>query len=187
MAADDSENVTEQKRSAQTSGPALNRSSTPTGTKFKRFALHLHARRLLSSVQPTISRVLKVAGVADEDIRGTISHTLTWLASGALALTFMGTVGIDIKPLLGLSTLAGFALSISAKGILSNTFSAAYMLWVRPFKRGDLITICEFGKSDKYTGKVLSIDYHYIRLETEQGTTLMIPSHAVYGKVVERP
>lgn len=184
MTADNKENVTEQKQHAETSGSG---SSASAGRKPRRFALHLHARRLIGSVQPMISRVLKVAGVADEDLRSTISHTLTWLASGALVLTILGTIGVDIKPLLGLSTLAGFALSISAKGILSNTFSAAYMLWVRPFKRGDVITVCEFGKSDKYTGKVLSIDYHYIRLETEQGTTLMIPSHAVYGKVVERP
>ena len=64
---------------------------------------------------------------------------------------------------------------------------ARFSLWVRPFKRGDRITVCEFGKSDKYTGTVLSIDYHFVRLRTEQGNTIMVPSHAIYGKVVELP
>lgn len=128
-----------------------------------------------------------MAGMSDEDLRGAVTHTLAWVCYGALALTMAGTLGVDIKPLLGLSTLFGFALSISAKSILSNTISAAYVLWVRPFKRGDRITVCEFGKSDKYTGTVLSIDYHFVRLRTDEGTTIMVPSHAIYGKVVELP
>ena len=104
---------------------------------------------------------------------------------GALALSAAGTLGIDIKPLLGLSTIFGFALSISAKSILSNTFSAAYVLWVRPFKRGDRITVAEFGKSDKHSGEVISVDYHFVKLRTDKGTILMVPSHSIYGKVVE--
>ena len=128
-----------------------------------------------------------MAGVTDEDMVNTVSHTLTWVTYGAVFLSAIGTLGVDIKPLLGLSTLCGFALSISAKNILSNTFSAAYVMWVRPFKRGDHITVCEFGKSDKYTGKVLSVDYHYVKLLSNAGNVILLPSHAVYGKVVELP
>ena len=151
------------------------------------FAIHRHIGKIVGSLQPLLSRGFRVAGMTDEDLRGAVTHTLAWICYGALALTCAGTLGVDIKPLLGLSTLFGFALSISAKSILSNTISAAYVLWVRPFKRGDRITVCEFGKSDKYTGTVLSIDYHFVRLRTEQGNTVMVPSHAIYGKVVELP
>ena len=59
------------------------------------------------------------------------------------------------------------------------------MLWIRPFKRGDYITISEMGKGVGYTGEVLSIDYHYVTLLTDEGTKLMLPSYVVYGKVVE--
>jgi len=154
---------------------------------FQKLDLRRQAKRVFGSLQPLLSRGLKLAGIADEDVRRTASHTLAWVCYGALALTLAGTLGVDVKPLLGLSTLFGFALSISAKSILSNTFSAAYVMWVRPFKRGDQITVCEFGKSDKYSGKVLSIDYHFVKLLTDSGNIVMVPSHAIYGKVVELP
>ena len=155
--------------------------------KWGRFAVRPKLQRLFGSLQPLIFRVVGMAGIADEDMKNTISHTLSWVTYGAVLLSAVGTLGVDIKPLLGLSTLAGFALSISAKNILSNTFSAAYVMWVRPFKRGDHITVCEFGKSDKYTGRVLSVDYHYVKLLSDAGKVILLPSHAVYGKVVELP
>ena len=190
------ESSSSQTRPAETSKPTLlneNGGSTPirhhSGWRrhWSKLAVHQQVHRLFGSFQPLISRVIALAGVSDEDVRSTLSRTLAWICYGALALTAVGTLGVDIKPLLGLSTLFGFALSISAKSILSNTFSAAYVMWVRPFKRGDYITVCEFGKSDKYTGKVLSVDYHYVRLLSSEGNIIMVPSHAVYGKVVELP
>jgi small-conductance mechanosensitive channel len=137
------------------------------------------------SLRPLITKLVGMCGVTDEDLKSTLGATLTGLLWGALALSALGTFGVDIKPLLGLSTLLGFALSISAKNILSNMFSAAYVLWVRPFRRGDVITVMEFGKSDTYTGQVLAVDYHFVRLRTDDNKEIMIPSHAVYGKVVK--
>lgn len=61
------------------------------------------------------------------------------------------------------------------------------MLWVRPFKRGDYITISELGRNDKTArGVVLSIDYHYVSLRTNEGDIILLPTNAVYGKVVEQ-
>jgi hypothetical protein len=185
------ENATEE--SPDSALPAADERAAAAGdesvrrSRFRRLDIRRYAKQVFGSLQPLLSRGLRLAGVADEDLRRTASHTLAWVCYGALALTLAGTVGVDVKPLLGLSTLFGFALSISAKSILSNTFSAAYVMWVRPFKRGDRITVCEFGKSDKYSGTVLSIDYHFVRLLTNEGNVIMVPSHAVYGKVVELP
>lgn len=141
--------------------------------------------RRAQALRPLITRIVGICGVSDEDVKNTLGSTLTGLLWGALALSALGTLGVDIKPLLGLSTLLGFAFSISVKSILSNFFSAAYVLWVRPFKRGDTITVMEFGKSDKYTGKVLQVDYHFVKLLSSDGKVVMIPSHGIYGKVVQ--
>ena len=150
----------------------------------RRFAIHRHIKGLFNSVQHLLFQVLGVF-ISDEDVKRAVARTLSYLSWGAVALSAAGTLGIDIKPLLGLSTIFGFALSISAKSILSNTSSAAYVLWVRPFKRGDRITVAEFGKSDKHSGEVISVDYHFVKLRTDKGTILMVPSHSIYGKVVE--
>ena len=38
---------------------------------------------------------------------------------------------------------------------------------------------------DKHSGEVISVDYHFVKLRADKGTILMVPSHSIYGKVVE--
>ena len=129
----------------------------------KQTGRHLLAMSLavVGSFKPAILRVIGVF-IKDPDVRDLVASTLSWVTWGALLLSGMGTLGIDIKPLLSLSTLAGFAISISTKNILADTFSAAYVIWIRPFKRGDRIKV---GLTPAYEGEVLSIDYHFVRLK----------------------
>lgn len=131
---------------------------------------------------------LKAIGIFihDPDLQEITAVSVAWVTAGALLLTIAGTFGVDIKPLLSLSTLAGFAISISAKKILSDTFSAAYVIWIRPFRRGDTIRIGEMGSSSGYDGVVLSVDYHFVRLRQPGGKEVMLPTHQVYGKTVVR-
>jgi hypothetical protein len=134
----------------------------------------------VGSFQPAIRRVIGFF-ISDPDICNLAATFITWAAWGSVLMSALGTVGLDIKPLLSLSTLAGFAISISTKNILSDTFSAAYVIWIRPFKRGDRIKI-----AGSYEGVVKSIDYHFVHLLVDGGKEVLMPTHSVYGKVVER-
>eukprot|EP00967_Tisochrysis_lutea_P128712 scaffold220530_cov29-Tisochrysis_lutea.AAC.2 len=138
----------------------------------------MHA--VVGSLQPAICKIVGLA-VKDPDLRDLAATTISWVTWGSLLLSGLGTLGVDIKPLLSLSTLAGFAISISTKNILSDTFSAAYVIWIRPFKRGDTIKI-----AGSYEGEVMSIDAHFVRLKLQGGKEILMPTHSIYGKVVER-
>jgi hypothetical protein len=134
----------------------------------------------VGSFQPAIRRVIGLF-ISDPDVCNLVATFIAWAAWGSVLMSALGTVGLDIKPLLSLSTLAGFAISISTKNILSDTFSAAYVIWLRPFKRGDKIKI-----AGSYEGVVKSIDYHFVHLIVDGGKEVLMPTHSVYGKVVER-
>ena len=73
--------------------------------------------RACGTLQVGLSRVIGI-WVSDVDLLQIVSNSLAWLCWGALLLSALGTLGVDIKPILGLSTLFGFALSISTKNIL---------------------------------------------------------------------
>lgn len=134
----------------------------------------------VSSFQPAIRRVIGFF-ISDPDMCNLAATFITWAAWGSILMSALGTVGLDIKPLLSLSTVFGFAISLSTKNILSDTFSAAYVIWIRPFKRGDRIKI-----AGSYEGVVKSIDYHFVHLTVDGGKEVLMPTHSVYGKVVER-
>lgn len=140
---------------------------------------------LVASIKVMSTKVACIF-IKDPDVCELTASTVSWVTVGALLLTIAGTLGVDVKPLLSLSTLAGFAISISAKKILSDTFSAAYVIWIGPFRRGDMIKVGEMGKMDGYEGEVLSVDYHFVRLKQPGGKEVMLPTHQVYGKFVER-
>jgi hypothetical protein len=156
-----------------------------------RFVVHT-GRTLVHAAQKVVRSIkhasLKVIGlfIHDPDLQEITAVSVAYVTAGALLLTIAGTFGVDIKPILSLSTLAGFAISISAKKILSDTFSAAYVIWIRPFRRGDTIRVGEMGGASGYDGEVLSVDYHFVRLRQPGGKEVMLPTHQVYGKTVVR-
>ena len=90
----------------------------------------------------------------------------------------MGTFGIDTKPILSLLSVSGLTLGFAAKDILTNTYAGAYIMIMRPFKRGMTISV------DSIRGKVVSIDTNYVQLIGKDNVKILLPSHTVYGKAI---
>ena len=78
-----------------------------------------------------------------------------------------------------LSTISALVIGFASQNILANMISGLYLSLVRPFKIGDKITIS--GNS----GIIYDIELVYVRLLTENGDIILVPSSSmVSGTVV---
>ncbi|HHE36474.1 MAG TPA: mechanosensitive ion channel family protein [Candidatus Woesearchaeota archaeon] len=87
--------------------------------------------------------------------------------------------GIDISALLTGVGLGGLAFALAAKDMLSNFFGGIAILTDKPFKIGDRIKV---GGND---GWVREIGLRTTRIETLDGTQLVIPNSQIADTVVE--
>lgn len=83
------------------------------------------------------------------------------------AITLLGTMGIEVGPLVAGLGLSGFALSFALKDALANLLAGIMVFIYKPFRLGDVITI----GSDK--GSVKRINLRYTHLETDENEILI--------------
>lgn len=84
-------------------------------------------------------------------------------------VTALGTLGMDVTALVASLGLTGFALGFAMKDIISNALSGILVLFFRPFRQGDRITVTAL------EGIVTEINLRYTVLETE-GQWIYIPN-----------
>lgn len=87
-------------------------------------------------------------------------------------ITLLGTMGIEVGPLIAGLGLSGFALSFALKDALANLLAGIMVFIYKPFKLGDNITI------GADSGQVKRINLRYTHLETEQ-TEILIPNSSL--------
>ncbi len=84
-------------------------------------------------------------------------------------ITLLGTMGIEVGPLVAGLGLSGFALSFALKDALANLLAGIMVFLYKPFRLGDVITI------GTDSGKVKKINLRYTHLETDE-TEILIPN-----------
>jgi small-conductance mechanosensitive channel len=131
----------------------------------------------LRFVTTLIKKFLQIF-LTDPDVLSIVSNILSWVIWSYVVLSIIGTCGIDTKPILSLLSISGLTLGFAAKDILTNTYAGAYIMIMRPFKRGMTISL------DNIRGKVISIDTNYVQLLGKDNSKILIPSHTVYGKSI---
>jgi small conductance mechanosensitive channel len=77
-----------------------------------------------------------------------------------------------------LSTISALIVGFAAQNILANMISGLYLSIVRPFKIGDRITI------SSNSGIIYDIELMYIRLLTENGDIVLIPSSSMVSSTI---
>lgn len=85
--------------------------------------------------------------------------------------------------MLSLLSISGLTIGFAAKDILTDTFAGFYILFIRPFKRGQIISV------NGNRGKVMSVDIRYVRLlNLKDKSEILVPLSIVYGHsiVIER-
>eukprot|EP01032_Pedospumella_encystans_P008725 gene8725-10323_t len=128
---------------------------------------------------PIVKKALSTV-VADADVLHVSSRILSSIAWVFLLLSALGSFGFDTKPVLSLLGIGGLTVGFSAQGFLADTYAGLFLLFTRPFERGDIVTI------HGMKGKVLSIDMQYVRLySTAEKCEIMIPVSTVYKSEIK--
>lgn len=133
-------------------------------------------------VDDIIRKIVSIIFI-DPDIINSITKVCGCIFWIYTALSLLGTVGIDTKPLLSLLSISGLTIGFAAKDILTNTFAGIFILFTRPFKRGWIINVCGF------RGRVISVDIRFLTLRNlKDQSEILIPLSLVYGNaiVIER-
>jgi small conductance mechanosensitive channel len=113
---------------------------------------------------------LTVAKFAGGAVRG--------LIFGFALIVALGKLGITIAPIVaGLSALA-IGSTFALQGVLSNMGSGLSLLFFKPFKIGDTITVAEV------SGVVEEVKLGSTVLTNEDGERIMVPNRHIVGEVV---
>lgn len=92
-------------------------------------------------------------------------------------ITALGTAGVNVSALVASLGLTGFALGFAFKDVLSNLLAGAMILFYRPFRHGERISVTTF------EGIVSSIDFRYTTLE-DSGRKYLIPNSTMLSNVI---
>jgi len=140
-------------------------------------------RTLAPKVVEIVLRKLLSYAIADPDIQRIVAKLLSicfWLL---LFLSLAGSAGVDTKPFLGVLSIALVTIGIGAKDILINTFAGLFLLFARPFRRGNYVRL--HGRYQEFAGKVQSIDLRYLKLENvKEKSIIMLPLSFVIGSPI---
>lgn len=147
-----------------------------------RLSLFQNVISLFTSTEAFFSRFIAPLA-SDPDITAAIAKFFSYAFWLYLTMCILGTIGIDTKPFLTSLNVALITLGFAAKDIITNSFAGIYILFTRPFSRGNIVRIAG------YRGKVVSIDIRFVKLEDmKDRSQILIPLSMVYGSavVVER-
>lgn len=123
---------------------------------------------------------------ADPNFRLLIGR-LVYLAILAIGIvTIMDTFGVPLSTLVTVLGVVGIGISLALQDILKNFFAGTYLLFERPFRLGDVISVKE------HRGTVETIGVRTTTLRTPENVHIMIPNAIVFSDVVanrthERP
>jgi small conductance mechanosensitive channel len=125
-----------------------------------------------------ISKVGRRAGPDREDVVVLVAQIarIALLVFGVI--TAMGTAGINVSALVAGLGLTGFALGFAFRDALSNLLAGFMILFYRPFRRGDRITVTSL------EGKVSEINLRYTVIQTERARVLIPNSSMLTNPIV---
>ena len=115
----------------------------------------------------------------DEDLRPfllTLSGLLCKLMVGISAIDLLG---IETTSVVAMLAAAGFAVGLALQGSLSNFASGILILFFKPFRTGDMISIGE------YIGVVKEIQIFNTVLTTIHKRLIVIPNSTLTSEIVE--
>lgn len=160
--------------------------STAPITK-RAFGFYSPFELLRNAIQGMLSAVID-----DADVLKLTSKLFTTLIWFTMILSLAGSLGVDTKPIIGLSSVALVTLGVGAKDLLSNTFAGVFFLFFRPFRRSSIITIHGSNGSVEFDRfMVVAIDGRYLHLRPSQTSTderrkgvTLVPLSYIIGKCI---
>ena len=115
---------------------------------------------------------------ADANTRLAVGRLLAVVVLLVGAATLLDTFGIPLSAVVTFVGVVGLAISLALQDILKNFFAGLYLLFERPFRLGDVVSVKD------QRGVVETIGIRTTTLRTEENVYIMIPNAVMFAEVV---
>ena len=126
----------------------------------------------------------RIKGVADRHARldstlfDFLSNIVRYVIIGLAFLVVLNTFGIQTTSLVAVIGAAGLAVGLALQGTLSNVAAGVMLIFFRPIKLGDFVTI------NGESGTVKSINLNFTELASVGNVQIIIPNSEVWGNTI---
>ncbi len=118
-------------------------------------------------------------GILDKTMVPTLNRIVKLTIWAIVALMIVSNLGYNISSLLAGMGIGGLAIALAAQDALSNFFGSISLFADKTFKVGDYVQTKDFD------GTIKSVGMRSTRLETVDGTELIVPNSQLAATVVE--
>ncbi len=136
-------------------------------------------RILIHFIMGYLKSYFKKSDKIEETIERFIYGTSRTVSYALVFMIALGSVGVDVAPLIAGFGVAGFVVGFALKDLLSNLVAGGLLLFYKPFRVGDVI------ETVKIKGRVEEIDAMMCKLYTEEGLFVAVPNAKVWGAPIK--
>ncbi len=116
-------------------------------------------------------------GLASSDLIRSVMNATLYLVTGMVFLRF--GLGLDVTNVLATSALLTVIMGLALQPTLGHLFSGLSIELERPLRVGDYV------RRDELEGRVVSLSWRSVSLETDRGTLLIMPNAEFTSRSVE--
>lgn len=134
--------------------------------------------KLIDKSMAILEKMMR-ANKFDEDLRPFIITLSGLLLKLIVSISAIDILGIETTSFVAMLAAAGFAVGLALQGSLSNFASGILILFFKPFRTGDMISIGD------YIGKVKEIQIFNTVLITIHQRLIVIPNSTLTSEIIE--
>lgn len=135
-------------------------------------------RKLISVARKLVARSMERQKIDPTLIRY-VDSVISILLEIVLVVAVLGMFGVETTSFAALLAAMGVAIGMAWSGLLSNFAAGAFMIVLRPFKVGDLVTI------GGVTGTVVEVGLFVTTLNTPDNVRTFVGNAKVFGDTIQ--
>jgi small conductance mechanosensitive channel len=124
-----------------------------------------------------VDRALSARNI-DATLRSYAQSTLSVMLKVALVVGILGWFGVETTTFAALIAAAGIAIGMAWSGLLSNFAAGVFLVVLRPFKLGDLVTV------GGVNGTVREIGLFVTKLDSSENVAHIIGNNKVFSETI---
>lgn len=140
-------------------------------------ALWIVGRIIISAIRGVVRRASEKRHL-DPTLQRYLDSVLGLLLQFLLFIALLGVFGVETASFAGILAAAGVAIGMAWSGLLSNFAAGVFMIVLRPFKVGDMITVCGV------TGVVYEIGLFVTTLDTADNIRTFVGNNKIFSDTI---
>ncbi|XXX74675.1 mechanosensitive ion channel family protein [Sorangium sp. So ce134] len=141
-------------------------------------ALWIVGRLVIRTVLRLFDRTTRFRNI-DETLARYMRSVASVLLNILLVITVLGVFGVQTFTFAGILAAAGVAIGMAWSGLLANLAAGVFMIVLRPFKAGDVVTIAGV------TGIVHSIGLFVTSVDTFDNERTFLGNNKIFGEIIK--